>query len=92
MPQISVPQNKIEQVLNSTGVNWRWGGTDCHFNVFPANNLEGWSEEERKKLEEAVLSQGWTISKETVHFLPGQRKYWETRLTNGFRINAWREL
>ena len=44
---ISVPRSKITSVLNQTAIDWRWGGTDCHYNVFPINNIKGWTTDQR---------------------------------------------
>ena len=75
----------IAVVLNSTGINWRWGSVG-DYNVFPRYSHTPWSSEERATLIRAIKDAGWSVADKTRH-CAGNRI--EERATSGFRVVAW---
>ncbi len=53
---MKTPREALTEVLNATGVPYRYGGTSYHFNVFCLSNLRPWTEEQRSKLDEALTA------------------------------------
>jgi len=74
----------LTTILDATGIPWRYGGSDCHWNVLARSNIKGWTAEQRLALENAVTAAGYKVTPDCVRF---SGRYFETwRPKYGFRV------